>query len=95
MNIDPLCLSPRTLEVCRPAAERAEERVAVAAATVSDPEIAAEVTAHACQSMDSHTSRSDTNQRRKPQSPVVRAGQRPSGQAALAAAYPATRGWRV
>lgn len=29
--IDPLCLTSRTLESCRPAAERAEERVVVAA----------------------------------------------------------------
>jgi hypothetical protein len=97
--IDPLALIPRTLEACRPAAERAEERVAVAAAECPAHAMfasAGSTTCHSARACGARSAEEAThNQRRKPQSPVIRAGQRPSGQAALAVPSGAARGWRV
>jgi hypothetical protein len=95
--IDPLALLPRTLEACRPAAERAEERVAEAAVECpATPEIAGCTRCHSARVCGARTAESahDTKRSNPHESPVVRAAQRPKGQGACVASYRVAQGWR-
>ena len=95
--IDPLALLPRTLEACRPALERAEERVAEAAVEcTATTEIADVATCHSARAYGARSAEPahDSTRSNPHESPVVRAAQRPKGQGACVASYRVAQGWR-
>lgn len=98
MTHDPLCLTDRSLEACRPAAERAEERVPEAAVEcLAPPQNAGAgcTTCHrgaGCWDLDCRVA--NELHGRKATRPAIGAGQRPQGQAAVAVAFAAAAGWR-